>query len=151
MEAELQNAESQLREFHSCHRMVHVVCASCGRALPEGARQCHPCRNKDLLPKSCTQDTRVGEYFAVLRKVELWPTKGPFGKSSIADIAHRFACAKTDLKHVCAAGNGCPLIIVLHVLLGRISKIQGRVKGFCLVCVRHVEGWTHDTKCLHMK
>jgi hypothetical protein len=49
----------------------------------------------------------------------------------------------------CAAGKGCPLIVVLESLLGKISQIQGSVEGFCLLCVRHVEDWRHDTKCFH--
>ena len=151
MEEELQQAESRLREFHRCYEMMQLVCVSCGRALPEGAKRCHPCRNRSLLQKYCTEETRVAEYFAVLRKVELWPTKSPFADSSVADIANRFACAKVNLKHNCTAGKSCPLILVLESLVNRVSQVQGSAKGFCLLCVRHVEEWRHDTKCLHKK
>lgn len=129
--------------------MAQLICVSCGRALPEGAKKFQPCRNNILLQKYCTEETRVAEYLAMLRKIELWPTKTPFEESSIADIAVRFAPVKVDLKHTCTAGKSCPLIFVLELLLSRISQIQGSVRRFCLLCARNVEDWRHDTKRLH--
>ncbi|KAF2185899.1 hypothetical protein K469DRAFT_738836 [Zopfia rhizophila CBS 207.26] len=110
LEAELQSVETLLREYRRCYETSQLICVNCGRTLPEEAKKCHPCRNSLLPPKYCTSETRIAEYFAVLRKVELWPTAKPFEICSVSDIAFRFTCAKADLKHNCAADANCPLL-----------------------------------------
>jgi hypothetical protein len=58
-----------------------------------------------------TSASRVAEFFAVLRKVELWPTAISFKAYSILKLTYWFTCAKAELKHSCAAGNSCPLLM----------------------------------------
>ncbi|PVH92414.1 hypothetical protein DM02DRAFT_508345, partial [Periconia macrospinosa] len=89
IETEIQDVESSLRLSLRSYETSQRLCTLCGRALPEQAKKCHPCYNTDLPPKYCTTETRIAEYFAVLRKVELWPTLQPFGACSVSDIISR--------------------------------------------------------------
>jgi hypothetical protein len=78
----------------------------------------------------------VADYFAILRKVELWPTVVLFRTSSVSKIAGRFLRAKADLKHDCVAGSRCPLLKSLDTLLESVCEIRSGIDGFCLRCVR---------------
>ncbi|KAF2803433.1 uncharacterized protein BDZ99DRAFT_453758 [Mytilinidion resinicola] len=111
--------------------------------------KCHPCHNTALSPKYCTSETRIAEYFAILRKVELWPTAKPFGVCSVSDIVFRFTCAKADLKHSCAAGTGCPLLTNLDALSRRVDRIFRDTTGLCLHCIRKDDEWDEYQKCVH--
>ncbi|KAH8728860.1 hypothetical protein GQ44DRAFT_747278 [Phaeosphaeriaceae sp. PMI808] len=110
LEAELQRVELLLRQSSKCYETSQLFCIECGRILPGQAKMCHPCHNSELPPRYCTSETRIAEYFAVLRKVELWPTATPFRMCSILDTTFRFICAKADLKHSCTGGTYCPLL-----------------------------------------
>jgi hypothetical protein len=136
LEAELQSIELSLRNSSRCYDTLQLFCINCGRTLPGQAKKCHPCSNTELPHKYCTSETRIADYFAVLRKVELWPTAKPFGTCSVSDTVTQFTCAKTDLKHSCAAGTSCPLVINLDSLSERVNRIRRNVNGFCLRCIR---------------
>jgi hypothetical protein len=148
LEIELQSTESLLREYCRCYETSQLICVLCGRTLPAEAKKCHPCRNSHLFPRYCTSESRDAEFFAVLRKSELWPTAVLFKTYSILNITSRFTCAKAELKHSCAAGNSCPLLINFEALLGRVSRVQKRIVGLCLLCVRQ-DDWQAGAKCCH--
>jgi ribosomal protein L40E len=148
MEIELQSTESLLREYRRCYETSQLICVLCGRTLPGQAKKCHLCRNSNLFPRYCTSESRIAELFAVLRKVELWPTAVPFKTYSISNITSRFTSAKAELKHSCAAGNSCPLLMNLEALLGRVSRVRKRIVGLCLSCVRE-DKLEANTKCCH--
>jgi hypothetical protein len=148
LEIELQSTESLLREHRRCYETSQLVCVLCGRTLPGVAKKCHLCRNSHLFPRYCTSESRVAELFAVLRKVELWPTAVPFKTCSISNTTSRSTCAKAELKHSCAGSNSCPLFINFEALLGRVSRVQKRIVGLCLPCIRKDE-WEAGTRCCH--
>lgn len=141
--------EASLRLSLSSYEMSQRMCTSCGRALPEQAKKCHPCNNSNLPPKYCTSETRVAEYFAILRKVELWPTLQPFGECSVSEIIFRISCAQKDLKHTCSADSHCPLFLKLNGLMEKARRIERNVYGFCLRCIREDEEWEGDKRCIH--
>jgi hypothetical protein len=148
LEIELQSTESLLREYRMCYKTARRICVLCGRTLPGEAKKCHLCRNSDLIPRYCTSESRVADFFEVLRKVELWPTAVLFKRYSISDITSRFTCAKAELKHSCAAGNSCPLLTNFESLLGRVSRVQKHIVGLCLPCVKQ-DKWGLDINCVH--
>lgn len=149
LEMELQGVESSLRLSTRCYELSQLMCILCGRALPEVAKKCHPCSNSDLLPKYCTSETRIAEYFAVLRKAELWPTVQPFANLSVADIVSRIARMHSDLKHNYAAGDSCPMIVHLNVLKTKAGRIEKGIIGLCLRCVKQNDEWEENQRCNH--
>jgi hypothetical protein len=149
LETELQRMESMLRQSCKCYDTSQLFCIECGRVLPGVAKKCHPCNNSELPSRYCTSETRVAEYFAVLRKVELWPTATPFRMCSVSDITFRFTCVKADLKHSCTAGTYCPLLLNLGYLLAKVDRIKMEMSGFCLRCIREDDVWEESTKCVH--
>lgn len=136
MHYELQSVESSLRDIARGYPIRKLVCMGCGRTHPNLAKQCHPCHNNDLIPKYCTTQYRVAEYFEALRRAELWPSLEPFRSFAASDLAFRVACAKTDLRHDCAAGTWCPLKLELEALDKRIHAILDGVTGLDL-CSLH--------------
>lgn len=146
---ELQDVELSLRLSSRCYELSQRMCMLCGRTLPEVAKKCHPCSNSDLLPKYCTNETRIAEYFAVLRKAELWPTVQPFANSSVKNIVSRIARAKSDLKHNCTAGDYCSLITHLDTLTGKARKIEQDTVGLCLRCFKENDEWEESQGCNH--
>ncbi|KAF2007595.1 hypothetical protein P154DRAFT_593126 [Amniculicola lignicola CBS 123094] len=150
LESKLQSVESSLRNSSRCYDTSQLFCIDCGRTLPGQAKKCHPCNNTTLPQKYCTSETRISDYFAVLRKVELWPTTVRFGIYSISDTAVRFTCAKAELKHSCSAGTSCPLLLNLNSLLERVDRIKRDMEGFCLRCVREDDEWEECHECTHM-
>ncbi|EGR45491.1 uncharacterized protein TRIREDRAFT_111124 [Trichoderma reesei QM6a] len=108
----LQSTEVRLREQKACHSMYGLICSRCGRTLPGEAKKCHPCCNTDLLTKTCTSDHRVAEYFETLTRCELWPSLKPFTATDLSGIQERFQYARGDHKHLCGAGETCPLVRV---------------------------------------
>jgi hypothetical protein len=145
---ELQSTEALLREYRRCYETSQLICLLCGRALPDVAKKCHSCRNIVLIPRHCTTETRIAEYFAVLRKAELWPTTKMFRELPISDIASRFTSAQVDLKHSCTAGSSCPLLTNIDALIARVDKIQKSITGLCLACARQPE-WEDGVICSH--
>jgi hypothetical protein len=148
LEIELQSTETLLREHRRCHQTSQLMCVLCGRTLPEVAKKCHLCRNSILVPRHCTSETRIAEYFAVLRKAELWPTAKLFREWPISDIASRFISAKADLKHSCTGGSSCPLLTSMESLIARVDGVQKSITGLCLACVRQPE-WEDGLICSH--
>jgi len=148
LETELQYVEHYLRGNSRCYDTWQLLCTQCGRGLPGGAKKCHPCRNTELSTKYCTSETRVAEYFVVLRKAELWPTLGPFAACSVSDISFRFASARKDVRHTCEAGDSCPLVTSLKLLSKKADEAQMGVFGLCLHCVRN-DGVGEGQKCAH--
>jgi ribosomal protein L40E len=150
LEVELQSVELSLRNSSRCYETSQLLCIDCGRTLPGQAKKCHPCHNTELPQRYCTSDTRVADYFAILRRVELWPTAKRFGTYSVSDTAFRFTCAKTDLKHNCTAGINCPLLVNLNSLSERVDRIKRNMNGFCLRCIREDDEWEETKKCAHI-
>jgi hypothetical protein len=147
MQERLESVETWLRKTKRCYVMQNLSCVDCGRVLPMEAKKCHPCHNETLEQKYCTMETRVAEYFDILRKCELWPSIRPFQCCSVSDIAFRFACAKRDLKHDCAMASQCPLRLAVDDLNNAVHRIEGKVHGLCLQCVRE-ERW-NEKLCKH--
>lgn len=116
----------------------------CGRTHPTAAKKCHPCHNVDLYPKHCTSDYRVGEYFAALRKAEIWPSITPFQTCSASDLAFRISYAKKDLRHSCAAGHLCPLELELEMLEKKAYKLLDKVTGLALYPLHQVSASSED-------
>jgi hypothetical protein len=150
LKTELQSIELSLRSSSRCYETSLLFCTDCGRTLPGQAKKCHPCRNTELPQNYCTNETRIADYFVVLRKVELWPTTKPFRVCSVSDAASRFTHAKAELKHSCTASTSCPLLVNLDSLSNRVDQIKRDVKGFCLRCIREDDGWEESKECTHM-
>lgn len=75
----------------------------------------------------------MAEYFATLRRCELWPSAGPFATSTVSDIARRFDYAATvEAKHKCSAGIACELKLFLGQLSRETKRLLGQVKGITL-------------------
>jgi hypothetical protein len=136
------------REYRRCYEMSQLICVLPQTTQPGEAKKCHLCRNSNLFPRYCTSESRIAELFAVLRKVELWPTAVPFKTYSISNIMYRFTSVKAELKHSCAAGNSRPLLMNLEALLGRVSRVRKLIIGLCLPCVRE-DKLEADTNCCH--
>jgi hypothetical protein len=149
LQAELQNVESSLRQSPRCYKTSQLVCTACGSALPEYAKKSHRCHNSDFPLKYCTSESRIAEYFAALRQVELWPTTKPFGMRSVSDIVCRITRAKTDPDHICAAGVYCPLLMNLNALSETANRIKANINGLCLRCIKEDNEWEGREECLH--
>jgi hypothetical protein len=108
--------------------MSGLVCMSCGRIHPDTAKKCHPCNNTELIDRHCTSDYRVAEYFAILRRCELWPSLNPFTTCALSDITFRIKCAQTDHKHQCGARADCPLRRELDGLVDRVQRTLKDIK-----------------------
>ena len=65
----------------------------------------------------------MAEYFAILRRSELWPSTQPFTRHALSDIELQFKNAQTDCKHQCGAGDGCPLRRELNRLSERVQRV----------------------------
>jgi len=87
----------------------------------------------------CTPETRVAEYFDLLRKADLWPTVASFVECSVSDISLRFTRARKDARHICEANNACPLLTTLDLMVIKASEAQDWANGLCLRCVRSGE------------
>ena len=116
MRCDLESIEGSLKNYSVGYVIQGLVCMSCERTHPALAKKCHPCHNNELFVKYCTTDHRVAEYFAALRKAELWPSLNPFQTFAASDLAFPMACAKNDLRYNCAAGYSCPLQLELAAL-----------------------------------
>lgn len=132
MHCDLESIEGSLRNYSIGYVIQGLVCMGCGRTHPALAKKCHPCHNTELFVKYCTTDHRVAEYFVALRKAELWPSPNPFQTCAASDLAFRMACAKTDLRHNCAAGYSCPLQLELAALERTARANLHRVQGLNL-------------------
>ncbi|KAL6883053.1 hypothetical protein HDV57DRAFT_470701 [Trichoderma longibrachiatum] len=127
----LQSTEVKLRFQGACYTMDGLTCSRCGRTLPGEAKKCHPCYNTDLLTRTCTSDYRVAEYFATLTRYELWPSLGPFATCGLSDIRDRMECLH-DQRHLCGAGDRCPLIGQLKLMSTGAEVVLKNVKGISL-------------------
>ncbi|KAJ6192209.1 hypothetical protein J3E72DRAFT_204462, partial [Bipolaris maydis] len=148
LEAVLQCMERIIRDDSRCYNTWKLLCTECGRNLPGEAKRCHPCQNTQLLAVYCTGQTRVAQYFDVLRAVELWPTVGYFAASSVSQISLRFTSARESVKHACEGGSYCPLLRTLSLISERAKEAQDWVNGLCLQCVREGED-KEDGICSH--
>jgi hypothetical protein len=129
---ELQSVEGRLRHQERGYEMGGRLCMSCGRRLPATAKQCRPCYNSTPQDEYCTNQTRIAEYFAVLRRSGLWPSLGPFQKCTISELANRFSRAKDDQQHQCSAGVDCPLRRALEGLSESVDQIVKDIRGVSL-------------------
>lgn len=132
MQRDLQSVEASLRYDQKGYAMQGQCCVHCGRTHPMAANKCRSCKNLDLIPKFCTSDHRVAEYFSTLRSAELWPSLMPFKSFSASDIAFRISCARKDLRHDCAAGKSCPLELELKTLEQIVRVTLDAVAGLSL-------------------
>jgi hypothetical protein len=149
LEAIVQDMESALRVSSEVYATRQLLCTVCGRSLPCEAKKCHPCHNTDLQGRFCTKETRVAEYFEILRKAELWPTVASFVECSVSDVSLRFTRARKDAKHVCEASYSCPLLMTLDLLITKAGEAQDWANGLCLRCVRDGED-KEGEGCDHM-
>ncbi|KAE8371688.1 hypothetical protein BDV26DRAFT_286588 [Aspergillus bertholletiae] len=125
---ELQSVENYLRNDQWGYIMDGKVCMNCGRTLPDTAKRCRPCSSSDLRVKYCTGDSRIADYFAVLRKSRLWPSMEYFHSCSATEITLRISQTKAALRHSCQAVS-CPLELELDELVRNVNGIIGKVKG----------------------
>ena len=125
----LQSVEESLQMQSRGHIMPGPMCMGCGRWHPPGAKKCHPCKNSILHQRHCTSQYRVAEYFAIMRRNELWPSLEPFKTCAISDLAFRFACAAGDTRHQCNAGLGCPLKVELRALSKKVGRVIAGMEG----------------------
>ncbi|KAK2005372.1 hypothetical protein LZ32DRAFT_513826, partial [Colletotrichum eremochloae] len=88
---EIQKIEGVLQSDTAAYKQDSLLCCDCGRLLPCGAGQCRPCRNKNPHATFCTAQTRVAEYFNILRRNELWPSVAPFGNQTITRISNQLS------------------------------------------------------------
>ncbi|KAK3906043.1 hypothetical protein C8A05DRAFT_12187 [Staphylotrichum tortipilum] len=133
MHEELQLVEASLQLENRGSRTGCRLCQNCGRRLPPAAKKCSSCLNSSGLQVSyCTCQTRVAEYFAVLRRCNLWPSVRPFKECTISELANRFARAEDDRLHRCNAGRDCALRKALERLSERVDKIVSDVAGVSL-------------------
>ncbi|KAL6156136.1 hypothetical protein ACJQWK_09878 [Exserohilum turcicum] len=149
LEAVLQCMERIIREDSRCYNTWQLLCTDCGSNLPGEAKKCHPCHNTQLVAVYCTGQTRVAQYFDVLRVVELWPTVGYFAASSVSQISLRFTSARESIRHACEGGSYCPLLRTLGLMSERAKEAQDWANGLCLQCVRQGED-LEDVMCSHM-
>jgi ribosomal protein L40E len=147
MQQKVEYGETWLRETKRWYKMQTKICDHCMRVLPVEAKQCRPCRNEDLAQKYCTMETRIADYFEILRKCDLWPLTGPFQSCSVSAIISRVADIKRNLKHDCALASQCPLHLVVDVLNNAVQGIKEEVIGLCLQCAR--EGEWNAKLCKH--
>ncbi|KAK1974724.1 hypothetical protein LZ30DRAFT_739651 [Colletotrichum cereale] len=96
---------------------------------PGGSKQCHPCKNKDLLDAWCTSQTRVAEYLEFLCENKLWPSVTPFLSCSVTEITTRLAGLSVERRHRCKGGSNCPLKVELNRLRGGTRRIVDSVSG----------------------
>ncbi|KAK7188367.1 hypothetical protein PSPO01_05558 [Paraphaeosphaeria sporulosa] len=150
LETEVQKVEATLRLSLRSYETSQRTCTVCGRTHPEQAKRCHRCKSSDLPLNYCGRDTRIAEYFAILRKAELWPTLQPFGNCSISDIMFRILCAQTDVNHACSAGQSCPLFVNLAKLTDKARRVEKKIRGFCLLCIREDYEWDESKRCTHL-
>lgn len=136
-----------LREYRRSYAIERCACEICGRLHPLDAKKCHPCNNKDLKRKECTKESRIAEYFHVLRQVELWPSVEPFKTCSVKDVVFRFSCTEQDLRHQCAAGLDCPLRIVLQTQRERLRQTFDTVEGLCFICMKRLGAGVGKCSC----
>lgn len=132
MHHKMQSVELSLRNEQKGYFITGKVCVTCGRTLPDSAKRCHPCSNNDLYLKICNSDSRIAEYFAALRKAELWPSVKPFDTCSPSDLAFRISRAKTDLGHNCSGLFSCPLETELEKLNNQIHSTLKNIEGLPL-------------------
>ncbi|KAK1993388.1 hypothetical protein LX36DRAFT_537932, partial [Colletotrichum falcatum] len=89
LHTEIQKVEGVLQRDTAAYKQDSMLCCDCGRLLPCGAKQCRPCGNKNPHATFCTAQTRVAEYFKVLRQNDLWPSVVPFGSQTITTIGNK--------------------------------------------------------------
>ena len=119
----IEEAEANLRHGTKMHRMSNMECALCGRRHPSNARKCHPCSNDNLRQRYCADETRVAEYFAILRQNRLFGTGDHFASLSCAVITERLASTTNHVKHACSGADDCPLKKELQGLLKDMSQL----------------------------
>lgn len=145
----MQCMERLLRENLRCYDTWQLLCIECGRNLPGEAKKCHPCRNTQLVAVYCTAQTRVAQYFDVLRDLELWPTVGYFATCSVSQISLRFTSARDNVRHACEGGSYCPLLRTLSLMSDKAKEAQDWANGLCMQCVRQGEDEEGEI-CTHM-
>lgn len=71
----------------------------------------------------------MAEYFAILRKVGVWPTQEAFQNSSVKDVVNRIIRARTIMDpHKCSAGMACPLKLHIGALARNAQNSHDNVK-----------------------
>lgn len=133
IQEELQNAENSLREQRRPFEMIEWFCMRCGAVYPAALARCSfpRCHGEDIVNKGyCTSNDRVAEYFAALRRCDLWPTIKPFATLPLAQIAARVAGAEDEAgtRHHCGGGAHCPLRRELRRIDERVQGIIGSLR-----------------------
>ncbi|ROT35416.1 hypothetical protein SODALDRAFT_284129 [Sodiomyces alkalinus F11] len=119
----MHSGEEMLEGSLRGYEMAGRVCDQCGRKHPETAKKCHPCGTSEIHKVYCTSQSRVAEYFILLRQNNLWPSVTRFRDSAAATLAAQFGTAASACRHQCSAGSECPL----RTMLDRVSREMNRV------------------------
>ncbi|KAF7561310.1 hypothetical protein G7046_g2822 [Stylonectria norvegica] len=108
-------------------------CWNCGRDLPGEAKQCHPCKNKNLVSTVCDTGLRISGYFDTLEQADIWPSLVHFTTISPSALADRCAAAHGMCKHECDAGENCHLKLVLKSLGASAERILKQTRGIYMI------------------
>lgn len=129
---EVQSVEDRLRQAAAGYKIGGRICLICERQLPDAAKKCRPCHNADLHKVYCTSQSRVTEYFAILKKNGLWPSVEPFQRRCVSELASRISSIEKEHGHQCEAGPSCPLQRELESLSKRVWRIVTNINGITI-------------------
>ncbi|OIW27011.1 hypothetical protein CONLIGDRAFT_672449 [Coniochaeta ligniaria NRRL 30616] len=90
------------------------VCPPCGETFPGQVEKCQ-C-GQSLVDRYCTVESRVAEYFALLRRFDLYPFVTPFSTCSLDDIDGKIAGMYALHGHTCDGLFDCPLAVAISRL-----------------------------------
>lgn len=119
----IEDAEAHIRTRSTTYEMKYVECHLCARRHPLDAKKCHSCRNTELRQLYCTPELRISSYMEVLRRAGLWGSSTPLESLAAADIQLRMIRAGNDMKHICEAGQECPLKVDIRVVNDGIKRL----------------------------
>lgn len=126
---EIQWVEKKLQKNQEAYLMPFKLCSLCGRLHPKCYTLCLPCKNDRLFDSICAPQSRVGDYFTIMRKVGLWPSVEPFRDLGVTTITYKIERACEDPMHICDAGDNCPLKREMRLLLHRARLVSDQIIG----------------------
>ncbi|KAK2601537.1 hypothetical protein QQS21_004922 [Conoideocrella luteorostrata] len=127
---EVESVEGSLRDAPGGFLMQRQYCLTCEGFHPANARQCYPGDNEDPYDEMCTNQGRIAEYFDILRRRHLWPTRSAFRYRSIAELVTAIGNMESETeKHKCAGGLSCPLITEIRLLYIKVKNRVENIKG----------------------
>lgn len=121
--------EENLQKRKPVYEMAGFLYVLYGRIHPDGSKTCHPYRNTNLRRRLCTSDSRVAEFFAILRRSDLWPISKPFFTCILVEILSRFEYAQNYRAHQCTAKSEYLFKRELILLFDRVQRLVKYTKG----------------------